>query len=148
MRNIVNNFHNVATQHREKKITIYAPMIDTAPLLMRADTLCGQVGEGWALEMESFFWALLNDIEPMGEKINERILSYRQQADFYAKFIEKREVFEKSAVSTKFLRKVHIFDKCAMFLLCEPKSGPAFAKLPDFGKSACIMRKVQILFII
>ncbi len=95
------------------------------------------------------FWAPLNDIEPIGEKINERLLSYRQQADFYAKFIKKREVFEKSAVSTNFLRKVHIFDKCAMILLYEPKrNGPAFAKSPDFGKPACIMRKLQILFII
>ncbi len=40
-----------------KKITIYAPMIYMAPFvmfLMRADTLRGQVGGGWALEMESF----------------------------------------------------------------------------------------------
>jgi hypothetical protein len=38
-------------------MTIYAPMIYTAPcvmFLMRADTLRGQVGGGWALEMESF----------------------------------------------------------------------------------------------
>ncbi len=38
-------------------ITIYASMIYTAPcvmFLMRADTLRGQVGGGWALEMESF----------------------------------------------------------------------------------------------
>ena len=39
-------------------ITIYAPMIYTAPpcvmFLMRADTLFGQVGGGWALEIESF----------------------------------------------------------------------------------------------
>jgi hypothetical protein len=38
-------------------ITIYAPMIYTAPrvmFLMQADTLRGQVGGGWALEMESF----------------------------------------------------------------------------------------------
>ncbi len=36
---------------------IYAPMIYTAPcvmFLMWADTLRGQVGGGWALEMESF----------------------------------------------------------------------------------------------
>ncbi len=41
----------------EKKITIYAPMIYTAPcvmFLMQADTLCGQVGGGWALEIKSF----------------------------------------------------------------------------------------------
>ncbi len=57
MRNIVNNFYNVATEHREKKITIYAPMIYTAlcvMFLMQADTLRGQVGGGWVLEMESF----------------------------------------------------------------------------------------------
>ncbi len=38
-------------------ITIYAPMIYTAlcvMFLMRADTLFGQVGGGWALEIESF----------------------------------------------------------------------------------------------
>jgi hypothetical protein len=32
-------------------------MISTAPcvmFLMRADTLCGQMGGGWALEIESF----------------------------------------------------------------------------------------------
>jgi hypothetical protein len=36
---------------------IYALMIYTAPcvmFLMRADTLCGQVGVGWDLEIESF----------------------------------------------------------------------------------------------
>jgi hypothetical protein len=40
--------------------SIYASMIYTAPcvmFLMRADTLRGQVGGGWALEMENF-WAL------------------------------------------------------------------------------------------
>ncbi len=39
------------------KLTIYAPMIYKAPcvmFLMRADTLHGQVGRGWALETESF----------------------------------------------------------------------------------------------
>ncbi len=44
-------------------------MIFTAPcvtFLMRADPLRGQVGEGWALEIESF-WALWNDIEPISE---------------------------------------------------------------------------------
>ncbi len=38
-------------------IAIYAPMIYAAPclmFLMRADTLRGQVGGGWALEIESF----------------------------------------------------------------------------------------------
>jgi hypothetical protein len=38
-------------------LTIYAPMIYTAPclmFLMRADTLRGQVGGGWALEISSF----------------------------------------------------------------------------------------------
>jgi hypothetical protein len=37
-------------------LAIYAPMIYTAPrvmFLMRADTLRGQVGGGWALEIES-----------------------------------------------------------------------------------------------
>ncbi len=41
-----------------KKITIYAPMIYKAPrvmFLMRADTLRGQVGGGWALENREFF---------------------------------------------------------------------------------------------
>ncbi len=39
------------------KITIYAPMIYTAPckmFWMRAYPLLGQVGGGWALEFESF----------------------------------------------------------------------------------------------
>jgi hypothetical protein len=38
-------------------LTIYAPMIFTGlcvMFLIRADTLLGQVGGGWALEMESF----------------------------------------------------------------------------------------------
>jgi hypothetical protein len=43
-----------------ERITIYAPMIYTAPcviVLMRADTLCGKVGGGGlGLEIESF-WA-------------------------------------------------------------------------------------------
>jgi hypothetical protein len=42
---------------RTSKIAIYAPMIYTAPcvmFLMRADPLRGQVGGGWALEIESF----------------------------------------------------------------------------------------------
>ncbi len=34
--------------------------------LMRADTLRGQVGEGWALEIECFL-ALWNGIEPIGK---------------------------------------------------------------------------------
>jgi hypothetical protein len=34
--------------------------------LMRADTLCGQVEGGWALERE-FILALGNGIEPIGE---------------------------------------------------------------------------------
>jgi hypothetical protein len=40
-----------------KKITIYAPMIYTAPCIMfwmRAYPLRGQAGGGWALEFESF----------------------------------------------------------------------------------------------
>ncbi len=43
-----------------EKIAIYAPMIHTAPsvmFLMRADPLPGQVGGGWALEID-IFWAL------------------------------------------------------------------------------------------
>ncbi len=43
-------------------------MIYTAPyimFLMRADPLQGQVGGGWALEIETF-WALWNGIEPLG----------------------------------------------------------------------------------
>jgi hypothetical protein len=47
----------VFTLGRKRKITIYASMIYTAPFVMfllRADTLRGQVGGGWALEMESF----------------------------------------------------------------------------------------------
>jgi hypothetical protein len=43
---------------KKSEITIYAPMIYMAPcvmFLMRADTLHGQVGGGWALEMQSFF---------------------------------------------------------------------------------------------
>ncbi len=38
-------------------IAIYGPMIDTAPyslLLMQANPLRGQVGGGWALEIETF----------------------------------------------------------------------------------------------
>jgi hypothetical protein len=37
--------------------TIYAPMIYTAPRIMfwmRAYTLCGEVGGGWALEFPNF----------------------------------------------------------------------------------------------
>jgi hypothetical protein len=48
----------------------YIIMIYTAPyvgnLLMREDLLQGQVGGGWALEIETFL-ALSNDIEPLGE---------------------------------------------------------------------------------
>ncbi len=55
-------------------ITIYATMIYTAPcimFLMRAYPKCiyplrGQVGGGWALEIDSFL-ALSNGIEPIGE---------------------------------------------------------------------------------
>ncbi len=42
----------------EYVLAIYAPMIYTAPCVMflvRADTLWGQVGGGWALEIEIFF---------------------------------------------------------------------------------------------
>jgi hypothetical protein len=44
-------------------------MVYTAPCVMyllRADTLRGQVGEGLALEIESF-WASCNGIEPICE---------------------------------------------------------------------------------
>jgi hypothetical protein len=50
-------------------ITIYAPMIYTAPCIMfwmRAYRLLGEVGGGWALQFECF-WALLIGIEPIGE---------------------------------------------------------------------------------
>ncbi len=43
------------TQSGRPILVIYAPMIYTAPrvvYLMRADTLRGQVGGGWALEIE------------------------------------------------------------------------------------------------
>jgi hypothetical protein len=49
-------------------IAIYGPMIYMAPyvmVLMRADPLRGQVGGGWALEIETF-WAVGNDIKPLG----------------------------------------------------------------------------------
>jgi hypothetical protein len=39
------------------ELAIYGPMIYTAPyvmVLMRADPLRGQVGGGWALEIETF----------------------------------------------------------------------------------------------
>ncbi len=42
---------------------LYGPM---RLFLMRADTLRGQVGGGWALEIESF-WATWNGIEPIAE---------------------------------------------------------------------------------
>ncbi len=41
-------------------VAIYVPMIYMTPyviLLMRADTLRGQMGGGWALEIKAF-WAL------------------------------------------------------------------------------------------
>ncbi len=44
--------------------------------LMRADTLRGQVGGGWALEMECFL-ALWNGIEPIGEWVPYSV--YTQQ---------------------------------------------------------------------
>ncbi len=56
-------------------ITIFAPMIYTAPcviFLMRADTFRGQVGGGWALEMESFLgpvkWHRADRLVPLGAK--------------------------------------------------------------------------------
>jgi hypothetical protein len=48
-------------------LTLYAPMIYTAPcviFLMRADALCGHVGG--EMEMESFLGPV-NGIEPIGE---------------------------------------------------------------------------------
>ncbi len=42
---------------KEQSVTIYAPMIYTAPCVRyfkRAETLRGQVGGGWALEISSF----------------------------------------------------------------------------------------------
>jgi hypothetical protein len=49
----------IYSKHAHLKITIYAPMIYTAPCVMfyvfdGADTLRGQVGGSWAREMESF----------------------------------------------------------------------------------------------
>ncbi len=47
----------------------YAPVIFTARYVMfwmRADPLRGQVGGGWALEIDTF-WALWNAIDPLGE---------------------------------------------------------------------------------
>jgi hypothetical protein len=56
------SFYNTikANFQAESIITIYAPLIYTALCVMfltRADTLWGQMGGGWALEIESF-WAL------------------------------------------------------------------------------------------
>ncbi len=55
-------------------IIIYAPMIYTAPCVMfliRADTLRGQVGGGWALEIVSFLgpvkWHRADRRVPFGE---------------------------------------------------------------------------------
>jgi hypothetical protein len=54
-------------------MAIYGPMIYTAPyviVLMRADTLRGQVGGGWALEIETFLspvkWHRANRRVPFG----------------------------------------------------------------------------------
>ena len=52
--------YNPSKLNHHSRITIYVPMIYTAPcvmFLMRADSFCVQVGGGWALEIESF-WAL------------------------------------------------------------------------------------------
>jgi hypothetical protein len=52
--------HPFPAKHTVCLLAIYAPMIYTAPcvmFLMRADPLRGQVGGGWALEIENF-WAL------------------------------------------------------------------------------------------
>ncbi len=53
----------------KKNVSCYVPMIYMTPyviLLMRADTLRGQVGGGWALEIETF-WALWNGIKQLGK---------------------------------------------------------------------------------
>jgi hypothetical protein len=64
------------------KITIYAPMIYTAPCIMfwmRAYTLRGEVGGGWALEFPSFLdpvkWERANRRVPFGAQ-NRCINSY------------------------------------------------------------------------
>jgi hypothetical protein len=53
------NLHSTSTDPLQlaSLLIIYAPIIYAAAcimFLMRADTLRGQVGGGWALEMESF----------------------------------------------------------------------------------------------
>ncbi len=51
------------------ELTIYAPIIYTAPcemLLMRADTLRGEVVGGLALESR-VLWATVKWLEPIGE---------------------------------------------------------------------------------
>ncbi len=60
-------------------ITIYAPMIYTAPCVMffmRADTLRGQVEGDWALEMESFLgpvkWHRADRRVPFGAQKTQR----------------------------------------------------------------------------
>ncbi len=48
-------FHR--TMNNAQQLAIYVPLIYTAPygmFLMRADLLRGQVGGGWALEIETF----------------------------------------------------------------------------------------------
>ncbi len=48
----------VSQERKIAELAIYAPMVYTAPyimFLMRADPLRGQVGGGWALEIETFF---------------------------------------------------------------------------------------------
>ncbi len=66
-------------------ITIKAPMIYTTPcvmFLMWADTLRGQVGVGWALEMESFLgpvkWHRADRRVPFGaqKKLHKGTLRY------------------------------------------------------------------------
>ncbi len=52
--NVVNQQIQVILKASLHKIAIYGPMICTAPyvmLLMRANLLRGQEGEGWALEL-------------------------------------------------------------------------------------------------
>jgi hypothetical protein len=60
-------------------IAIYAPLIYTAPcvlFLMCADTLRGQVGGGWVLEIESFLgpvkWHQTDRQVPIGAQKNSK----------------------------------------------------------------------------
>ncbi len=46
---------------------LYSPVHNVLLFSMRAYPLRGEVGGGWALEFSSFFWALWNGIEPIGD---------------------------------------------------------------------------------